>query len=230
MSTKGKFFLILGPSGSGKGTLIEGLKKRHPEFIFPVSMTSRKRRKGEKNREVYTFVSKDEFEEKIENNEFLEWAIVHQKNYYGTLKKPILDAIDDNKVVIREVDIQGFEQIREIMPKDQLVSIFIIPDSIKNLIERIKKRSKISAEEVKRRIESSKNEINKSNECDYIIHNSDGKLEEAVEKVGFIEQIINPRLRQPEGQFQVAWQYVCKEILFVTRPQSDLFQIDARQG
>lgn len=183
MSTKGKLFLILGPSGSGKGTLIEGLKNKHSSFVFPFSVTSREKRLGEKDGDVYSFVTKDVFEEKIENDEFLEWAIVHQKNYYGTLKKTIFDAIEDNKTVIREVDIQGFEFIREVIPKDQLVSIFIMPDSIENLVDRIKKRSKISDEEVKRRIESSRNEIDKSDECDYVIHNSDGYLEEAIQEV-----------------------------------------------
>ncbi len=187
MSTKGKLFLILGPSGSGKGTLIEKIKSKHPEFIFPFSVTSRKMRKGEKDGNVYSFVTKENFQSKIDNGEFLEWAIVHQTNYYGTLKKPILDAIDAGKVVIREVDIQGFEMIQNIIPDDQLVSIFIMPDSVENLIERIKKRSKISDEEVERRIESSKNEIKKSDQCDYIIYNSDGKLDRAVKEV---DQII----------------------------------------
>ena len=183
MSTKGKLFLILGPSGSGKGTLIEGLKNKHSNFVFPFSVTSREKRIGEKDGDVYSFVTKDVFEEKIENDEFLEWAIVHQKHYYGTLKKTIFDSIEDNKTVIREVDIQGFEFIREVIPKDQLVSIFIMPDSIENLVDRIKKRSKISNEEVKRRIESSRNEIEKSDECDYVINNSDGYLEEAIQEV-----------------------------------------------
>ena len=183
MLKQGKLFLILGPSGSGKGSLINGLKQNHPEYEFPISITSRKKRKGEKDNEVYHFVSKKEFEEKIEAGELLEWAIVHKNNYYGTLKRPILESLDKNKTVIREVDIQGFESIRKSISPEQLVSIFIEPDSTENLIERIKKRSKITVEEVKRRLESAKNEMKKSSECDYLIHNSDGKLDEAVEEV-----------------------------------------------
>jgi len=182
MSIKGKLFLILGPSGSGKGSLIQALKQKHANFVFPLSVTSRKKRVGEKEGDVYEFVSRTEFQKKIENDEFLEWAIVHQKNYYGTLKKTILEAIGSGKTVIREVDIQGFEMIREILPKDQLISIFIMPDSFKNLIARIKKRSKISDEEIERRIKSAQNEIEKAKECDYILHNSDGKLSEAVQE------------------------------------------------
>lgn len=176
----GKLFLILGPSGSGKGTLINELKRKYTQYLFPNSVTSRKIREGEKEGDVYQFVSKSEFKEKIENQEFLEWAIVHQDNYYGTLKKPILEGLKAGKIVIRELDIQGFESVRTILTKDQFVSVFIMPDSLENLIKRIKKRSKISEEEVQKRIQSAQNEIAKSTECDYIIHNSDGKLAESV--------------------------------------------------
>lgn len=179
----GKLFLISGPSGSGKGSLIQVLKNRHPEFIFPLSLTSREMREGETDGEVYHFVSKKDFEKKIKNKEFLEWAIVHQKNYYGTLQKPILEAIAKGQIVIREVDIQGVQAIRSIIPEDELVTVFILPDSLENLIERIQKRSKISSEEVERRIESARKEIAGKDEFDYVIYNHDGKLDEAVEEV-----------------------------------------------
>lgn len=178
---QGKLFLILGPSGSGKGTLINELKQKYSEYVFPISMTSRKMREGETDGDVYHFITKKEFEKKIEKGEFLEWAVVHQDNYYGTLKKPILEGLEQGKVVIRELDIQGFESVRDILDRDQFVSIFIMPKSLENLIARITKRSKISAEEVEKRIESAKIEIKKSKECDYIIPNSDGKLAESVE-------------------------------------------------
>lgn len=186
MSTKGKLVLILGPSGSGKGTLIKELKKKHPEFIYPISMTSRPKRKGEQDGDVYYFISKDEFEKKIDQNEFLEWAVVHQNSYYGTLKKPILEAVQSGNIVIREVDIQGFELICEILPKEDLVSIFIMPDSLENLVERIQKRSQMSVDEIKRRVESAKNEIERSDECDYIIKNSDGYLSESLKEIEWI--------------------------------------------
>lgn len=188
---QGKLVLISGPSGSGKGSLIAGLKTKHPEFVFPLSFTSREMRKGEKDGEVYHFISKEDFEKKIKNDEFLEWAIVHQQNFYGTLKKPILEAIQDGKIVVREVDIQGFQSIRALIPQEKLISIFILPDSLENLIERIRKRSKISDEEIERRIASAKNEIAKSEEFDYIISNSDGKLEEALR---VIEMIIEKQI------------------------------------
>lgn len=188
MSRKGKLFLVLGPSGSGKGTLIQALKAKHLDFVYPISMTSRPKREGEKDGEVYHFVSQSEFEERIDRDDFLEWAIVHEKYYYGTLKKPILDGINSGNIVIREVDIQGFELIREILPQADFISVFIMPDSIENLIDRIKKRSKISDEEIERRIKSSQVEIDKSDECDYIIKNSDGQLAAAISEFEWIIQ------------------------------------------
>ncbi|MFA6521596.1 MAG: guanylate kinase, partial [Candidatus Gracilibacteria bacterium] len=98
---KGKFFLILGPSGSGKGTVMNFLKKEFSQAVFPVSATTRTPRPREKNGEVYNFLTKEDFERKIAAGEFLEWAIVHHDNYYGTLKKPIMDALDAGKMVIR---------------------------------------------------------------------------------------------------------------------------------
>ena len=91
---KGKLFLIVGPSGSGKGTVISELKVAHPDFVYPVSYTTRDMRDGEKNGEVYHFVSRDEFKRMIEDDELLEYAIVHSNNYYGTSKKDIVDSLE----------------------------------------------------------------------------------------------------------------------------------------
>ena len=89
MSLDGKLFIVSGPSGVGKGSLIAQLKKLFPEFVFPISHTTRPMRPGENEGEVYHFISKEEFERGIEAGEFLEYAYIHQSNYYGTLKKPI---------------------------------------------------------------------------------------------------------------------------------------------
>ena len=126
MSTKQKLILILGPSGSGKGTVLAYLKEKHPEFVFPVSCTTRSKRRNEKDGEVYNFVSSAEFEKRIENGDFLEWALVHNKHYYGTLKTPIMEALGKDKVVVREVDVQGLKSIREIISENQLTSVFLV--------------------------------------------------------------------------------------------------------
>jgi len=178
---KGKIFFISGPSGVGKGTLINALRENHTEFEFPPSCTTRDPRPGEINGKTYFFITKDEFEQKIKNNEFLEYACVHGKNFYGTLKAPLLDPIKNGKIVIREFDVQGFEQARERLPKETFVSIFLKPaESVAQLVERIKERAPISDEDLQERIISMENELKKSEIYDYIIISEEGKIEKLI--------------------------------------------------
>ena len=178
---KGKIFFISGPSGVGKGTLINALRENHTEFEFPPSCTTRDPRPGEINGKTYFFITKDEFEQKIKNNEFLEYACVHGKNFYGTLKAPLLDPIKNGKIVIREFDVQGFEQARERLPKETFVSIFLKPaESVAQLVERIKERAPISDEDLQERIISMENELKKSEIYDYTIISKEGKIERLI--------------------------------------------------
>ena len=191
----GKLFLIVGPSGSGKGTVIENLKSRYAGFVYPVSYTTRDMREGEQNGEVYNFVSRDEFERMIKDDELLEYAIVHSNNYYGTSKKEILDRLEQGAIVIREVDIQGFEAISQIVPSENLISIFMKVSDLDDLRQRIDRRGKLSDEEMERRMDSAKKELAKAELCDYQIENVWGKAGDAVRSV---EKII---LEQIDGMF-----------------------------
>lgn len=184
--SKGKLFLILGPSGSGKGTVISHLHKEFPDAVFPLSCTTRVPRPGERDGDVYHFLTKEKFQEKIDAGEFLEWAVVHHDNFYGTLKQPILDAIAKGKIVIREVDIQGVESIRKILPKEKVVAIFITAPSWENLKHRILARSKISESELKQREASFAREMKFSNKCDFVVMSEEGKIKEYCEKVAEI--------------------------------------------
>ncbi len=179
----GRFILILGSSGSGKGTVLAGLREKHPEFVFPLSCTTRAKRPNERAGEVYHFISKDEFEHKIEQGEFLEYAVVHQDHYYGTLKKPILEALAEGKTVIREVDVQGLRSIREIIPKEQLVSIFLTVPDWEILQERILKRAAMSIEEIERRYASYLQELTWIPECDYVVESTTGETEKLLNDV-----------------------------------------------
>lgn len=179
----GKLFLILGPSGSGKGTVMKHLRKAFPGAVFPVSCTTRSPRPGEREGEVYHFLTKDEFQKKIPVGEFLEWAVVHHDNFYGTLKKPILDALAAGKTVIREVDMQGVESIRKLLPKEQVVSIFITAPSWESLKHRILKRSKIPDAELEERRKSFEREMGFSGHCDYVVMSEEGKIDEYCQKV-----------------------------------------------
>ena len=174
----GKLFLILGPSGSGKGTVIAHLRKAFPHAVFPVSCTTRSPRPGERDGEVYNFLSRAEFEKKIAAGDFLEYAIVHHDNFYGTLKKPILEALAAGKTVIREVDMQGVLSIRKILPHDQVVSIFITAPSWENLKKRILGRSSLPQEELLQREKSFELEMEFSRQCDFVVMSEEGKIPE----------------------------------------------------
>ena len=182
--TQGKIFFISGPSGVGKGTLINELKKAHPEYVFPPSCTTRKPRPGEIDGETYYFISKQEFQKKIENDEFLEYAEVHGGNFYGTLKKPLLDPIHKGKIVIREFDVQGFVQAKERLPRKYYESVFLVPaETTEELIRRIRNRAPISDEEIKRRLESMKKEMELSYIYDHKIISVGGKIHEMTEEM-----------------------------------------------
>lgn len=185
MSTvlKGKIFIISGPSGVGKGTVIRAIKNAFPQFVYPISHTTRLQRPTEKDGEVYHFISEQEFKQGIERGDFLEWAQVHQSNYYGTLKKPILDSLEAGKIVIREVDVQGFHSIKKVIPRENLVSIFIKAESISKLLSRIAKRGTLPEEELKRRMESAEREMKDAELFDYQIVNEEGKLEECIQQI-----------------------------------------------
>jgi guanylate kinase len=182
-SMKGTLFLILGPSGSGKGTVIKYLKEHFPEFVFPTSCTTRTPRPGEKEGDIYHYLSKDEFQEKIDAEEFLEWAVVHSDNYYGTLKKPILDALEEGKTVIREVDMQGVQSICELLPADNVVTIFITTESWDELKARIVARHEETDQELDQRHASFEKEMAFSKEADHVVENKTGDSQPCINEV-----------------------------------------------
>lgn len=179
----GKLVLIVGPSGSGKGTVIKRLQANYPAFVYPISYTTRAPREGEETGQVYNFVAREKFKQMIADDDFLEYAIVHSNNYYGTAKKEILDALKTGAVVIREVDIQGFHSISKIVPRKNLVSIFMKVADEQDLEQRILRRGEMNAEELKRRMDSAKKEIAQAKDCDYQVENSWGKIDECVKNV-----------------------------------------------
>lgn len=183
----GKLVLIVGPSGSGKGTIIKHLREKHPDWVYPVSYTTRAIRPGEEDGLVYHFISEKEFQERMVAGRFLEYATIHEKGHYGTDKEEILGALREGKVVVREVDIQGFHSIRAVVPRGELLTIFIEAGDLDELKKRIADRGKLPEEEVERRMESARKEIAQAGECDYRIVNEYGKVDQAVEQVeGFI--------------------------------------------
>lgn len=187
---RGKLVLILGPSGVGKSVILEELRLRHPEFFFPPSATTRPPRPGEVDGVIYHFVSEAEFDRLTADGELLEWAIVHQGPRYGTLRRPILSAIDEGKTVVREVDVQGWKSIRALPFFDPgkagsytLQSIFLLPESEGQLERRITKRAPIGPEELHKRLLDIRMECAYAESCDHAVVNREGKLEETIAEV-----------------------------------------------
>ena len=176
-------YLIIGPSGVGKGSIIKNLRNTELNLFFPVSYTTRQPREGEIDGETYHFVDQDLFEKMIQQNEFLEYALVHQKAYYGTDKRSILNALQNQQDVLREIDFQGYESIKKIIPKQQLKVFYIDAGDWDELKERITKRSQISDDELEKRHQSFLIEQNYKNEADYTISNRNGELETATNQI-----------------------------------------------
>jgi guanylate kinase len=176
----GKLILILGPSGSGKGTIIKYIKKNYPEFVFPRSYTTREMRPGEKEGEVYHFISKEEFKSKIQNGEFLEYATVHQDNLYGTIKSEILEPLKAGLTVVREVDIQGVEAIWDKFGKENVTTIFITTPSWDDLRDRILGRADMTFEQLEKREQSYHAEMKFAALCDHTIESITGEIDKAL--------------------------------------------------
>lgn len=178
MMNKGLLIVISGPSGAGKGTLCKKLLQRNSELCLSVSATTREPRAGEVDGVNYFFTSKDKFEEMINNNEFLEWAKVYD-NYYGTPKKYVEDMLNQGKDVILEIDIQGALKVKESCSEG--VFIFILPPTMEELKNRIKKRGSETEESLVKRFTAAYKEINYVSKYNYVVIND--VLEEGVKKL-----------------------------------------------
>jgi len=177
-SAKGKIFVISGPSGVGKGSLLKMLLDRYPEFLLSVSATTRKPRLGEIDGINYFFISKEKFQESVKKGEFLEWA-QFADNYYGTFKSTVEKALLEGKNVALEIEVQGAMQIKEKMP--DAVLIFISPPSLEELESRLTGRNTEDEEVIRKRLSIVESEFAKRHYFDYEVINDN--LDHALEKL-----------------------------------------------
>ena len=173
--SKGRLFIISGPSGSGKDTVLKGVLENYPDIKFSISSITRAMRAGEVEGEKYNFISREEFEDMIANDRLLEHN-VFVGNYYGTPREPVERAIEAGEDIFVEIDVNGAAQIRTKAP--HAISIFVMPPSLSVLRERLVNRGTETAEQVENRLASAAGEIARATEYDYIVVNDD--LEEAV--------------------------------------------------
>ncbi len=179
--SEGILLVLCGPSGVGKGAIKCTLLKRFSNLVHSVSATTRKARVGEVEGKDYYFISEKEFNHFIDNEELLEWAMVHDY-YYGTPKKPVCQALEQGKDVLLEIDVQGALQIKENFEK--AVLIFLLPPSVEELERRLRLRGTENEDQIQRRLKTAKWELTMVNKFDYVIINT--VLESACEDVAAI--------------------------------------------
>lgn len=166
--SRGNLFVVSGPSGVGKGTIVSRVIDEVPDAVLSISATTRSPREGEVNGVDYLFLDRADFKDRVAHDGFLEWA-EYAGNLYGTPLDFVRDEIAAGKQVILEIEVQGALQVKEKMPEAKLV--FIEPPSMDELARRLSGRGTESAEQVERRLEVAKVEMNRKEEYDKLLVN-----------------------------------------------------------
>lgn len=179
---QGILIVVSGPSGCGKSTLDQKLIESRDDTIMSISDTTRSPRGDEKDGTSYNFISTEEFEQKIKDNKYLEYAIVHSNKYYGTPIEHIDELLSKGKNIILEIDIEGARKVNEKRP--DAVFIFIMPPSMEILKKRLISRKTETKEQVVERFKTAYKEINEVSKYNYVIVNDD--IEESLLKMNSI--------------------------------------------
>jgi guanylate kinase len=189
--------IVSGPSGSGKSTLVQKILEL-PGFMPSVSCTTRPPRKTEAAGKWYNFVSEAEFRQLVARGEFLEYAQVFGKNWYGTPLKSLDQAREQRKILVLEIDVQGALQAKKKLP--HAVAIFVLPPSREDLERRVRERGQDSEDEIRRRLERARQEILNYSAYDFVVVNDD--LERAGNEVQGIALGSRCRVQQQEPRIR----------------------------
>lgn len=187
---RGAYILVVGPTGSGKNTLINAAREAIPDLAFAVSATTRPMREGEVDGVHYHFLSREEFIQKVEAGAFLEWA-EYGGNLYGTLRSEVEPAIAAGNLILSDIELQGVRQVLKNLPEEERVTIFIDAGSWEELVERIVTRAPMSEEDLARRRAHYDEEAAFKDEADFVVSNRAGERDAAAS--AFI-QILKDRL------------------------------------
>jgi len=199
----GAVLVLSGPSGAGKSSLIAKIIDDIGETYFSISTTTRTIREGEQDGVDYYFVDKETFEKEVEEEQFLEHALVHG-NYYGTSLKPVKKALSEGKLVIFDIDVQGNSAIQNRLG-DITTSVFISPPTLSELKQRLINRSTDSQEVIDKRVNMAKKEIQRVSEYEYLLINDD--LERAAKQLRLIAQTARLKKASEEiNEFVQRWE------------------------
>lgn len=168
--SSGLLIVISGPSGVGKGTVCTALRKKMPQLIYSVSVTTRAPRRGEKEGVNYFFKTVEEFKQMIRDNQLIEWA-KYVGNYYGTPRRFVEETLADGKDVILEIDVQGALQVKKSFP--DAIFVFLLPPTMEDLRQRIKHRGTESDGVLNRRLKAASQEVQFLDRYDYVVINDE---------------------------------------------------------
>lgn len=174
----GTFIVLIGGMGSGKSMLMKHAITSYPELVIPYSYTTRARRPDAVENDHYRFVAVPEFEQMIEEGAFLEWARFGD-NYYGTRKAEVEEELAAGKVLLKEMEVQGVRQVRDILPKEQFLTVYVDAGPWEELAERALKRAPMSDEELAKRHKRYDDERTFKEEADAVVVNREGEQEAA---------------------------------------------------
>ena len=197
MSVSPRILIVSGPSGSGKSTLVQKLREV-PGLMFSVSCTTRRQRGTESPGKWYDFITEAEFKQRVAQDEFLEYACVFGKHWYGTPRQQVDEAKKAGLDLVLEIDVQGARQVKEKLPG--AVAIFIVPPSRRDLERRLRERGQDSEESIARRLEQARKEIACSAEYDFVVVNDD--LERAEREIRSIAIAVRCRRRDNDARLQ----------------------------
>jgi guanylate kinase len=170
-SANPRLTVLAGPTAVGKGTVSTFIRDNYPEVWLSVSATTRDPRPGEVDGVHYFFVGPAEFDRLVAEDQMLEWAVVHGRNRYGTLRSKVLEAMDNGKRVLLEIDLQGARQVKASMPEAKFV--FLAPPSWEEMVRRLVGRGTETPDEQRQRLETAKLELAAESEFDHTVINDD---------------------------------------------------------
>lgn len=190
-----RIYIISGPSGVGKDTVIEQLREAFPDAQYVVTATTRPMRVGEIDGVHYTFMSKEEFQAGIDAGGFIENALVYE-NHYGVPKQPIIDGLKENRDVIIKVDVKGAATLRRLIPNT--ISIFLAPESMEALLTRLRDRKTDDPEVLMKRFRTASTELAEVKNFTHVVFNEDEQLDAAVKAIVNIVKVERTRVNRPE--------------------------------